>query len=75
MRIYQACFPTLMMSACVKWAKEQLEKFNHILARQLSTFDHASDVWLDCVDTAKQHAGMMTDVGLDFKHLVGPGQV
>ncbi|KAI9839733.1 MAG: exocyst complex component exo84 [Thelocarpon superellum] len=69
--IYQACFPALMMSACVKWAKEQVDAFNQILGRQLSSFDHGSDVWQECIETAQQHAVMLTEVGLDFKHLVG----
>ena len=60
-----------MMSACVKWAKEHVEGFNRILGRQLSSFDHGSVVWQECIDMAKQHAVLMTDVGLDFKDLVG----
>ncbi|KAF2473772.1 uncharacterized protein BDR25DRAFT_332567 [Lindgomyces ingoldianus] len=71
--VYQKCFPQLMMSACVKWAKEHVDAFNVILARQLSSVDQDSPVWRDCMDQAFAHAGMLTEVGLDFKELVGKG--
>lgn len=68
---FQACFPPLMMSACVKWAKEQVDAFNLILARQLSSVEQESQVWNECMDQAKEHAKMLAEVGLDFKNLVG----
>ncbi|KAL8732503.1 MAG: hypothetical protein Q9166_002717 [cf. Caloplaca sp. 2 TL-2023] len=68
--IYQQCFPPLMMSACVKWAKEQLDDFNVILARQLSSVQRGSPTWNECMDQAKEHAMMVNEVGLDFKELV-----
>lgn len=68
--IYQQCFPQLMMSACVKWAKEQLERFNVILARQLSSVQRDSPTWNECVGRAKEHAAIMDEVGMDFKELV-----
>ena len=71
--IYQQCFPQPMMSACVKWAKEQLDKFNVILARQLSSVQRDSPTWKDCMERAREHARMMDEVGLDFKNLVGAG--
>jgi hypothetical protein len=60
-----------MMSACVKWAKEEVEAFNAILARQLSSTDEDGEVWTLCMDRAKSHAKMLSDVGLDFRNLVG----
>ncbi len=69
--IYQACFPPLLMSACVKWAKEHVDAFNEILARQLSGFEPGSEVWIRCMNRAKEHATLMTEVGLDFKDLIG----
>ncbi|KAI9705511.1 MAG: exocyst complex component exo84 [Candelina mexicana] len=69
--IYQACFPPLLMSACVKWAKEHVDAFNETLARQLSGFEPGSRVWVESMNTAKDHAMLMTEVGLDFKDLVG----
>lgn len=68
--IYQQCFPQPMMSACVKWAKEQLDRFNIILARQLSSVQRHSPTWNECVGRAKEHAAMMDEVGMDFKELV-----
>jgi len=68
--IYQQCFPQPMMSACVKWAKEQLERFNVILARQLSSVQRDSPTWNECLRRAKEHAAMMDEVGMDFKELV-----
>lgn len=69
--IYQQCFPQPMMSACVKWAKEQLDRFNVILARQLSSVQRDSPTWNECMSRAREHAAMMDEVGIDFKELVG----
>lgn len=60
-----------MMSACVKWAKEEVDAFNAILARQLSGEDEGSQVWTQCMETAREHADMLSEVGLDFRNLVG----
>ncbi|KAL9599478.1 MAG: hypothetical protein Q9219_003817 [cf. Caloplaca sp. 3 TL-2023] len=68
--IYQQCFPPLMMSACVKWAKEHLDSFNVILSRQLSSVQRGSPTWNECMDQAKELAKLLDEVGLDFKDLV-----
>ena len=68
---FQNCFPPVLMSACVKWAKEQLDAFNSILARQLSSTEKGGQIWVKCMDQAKQHAQMLSEVGLDFKSLIG----
>jgi len=70
---FQKCFPPIMMSACVKWAKERLNDFNDLLAKQLSSVRQGSETWRDCVGRAREHAGMMAEVGLDFRDLVGLG--
>ncbi|KAH7116074.1 Cullin repeat-like-containing domain protein [Dendryphion nanum] len=69
--IYQKCFPPQLMSACVKWAKEHVDAFNVLLARQLSSVDRASIVWSDCMKLVYDHVAMLAEVGLDFKELVG----
>ncbi|KAI9902619.1 hypothetical protein N3K66_001971 [Trichothecium roseum] len=68
---FQGCFPPPMMSACVKWAKQEVEAFNVILARQLSSTDRGGEVWTQCMDRANEHARLLSDVGLDFMNLVG----
>lgn len=68
---FQSCFPPPMMSACVKWAKEQVEAFNVILSRQLSSTERGGQVWTQCMDRAKEHAKKLSDVGLDFNNFVG----
>lgn len=70
---FQTCFPPLLMSACVKWAKEQVDAFNVLLDRQLSSTERGGSTWTDCMEQAKEHAKMLSDVGLDFKSLVGHG--
>lgn len=60
-----------MMSACVKWAKQEVEAFNVILARQLSSTERGGTVWTECMDRAKEHAKKLSAVGLDFQDLVG----
>jgi exocyst complex component 8 len=69
--IYQTCFPVPMMSACVRWAKEHVDEFNVILARQLGGLDESSNVRRECMERARTHAKMLTEVGLDFKDLIG----
>ena len=59
------------MSACVKWAKEQVDAFNVILARQLSSTERGGQLWMECMNQAKEHAKMLSEVGLDFKSLIG----
>lgn len=71
--IYQQCFPPVMMSSCVNWAKEHLDDFNKTLANQLSNVQRDSPTWKECIDRAREHAKMMDEVGLDFKNLVGIG--
>lgn len=68
---FQACFPPPTMSACVKWAKQEVEAFNAILARQLSSTERGGQVWTECMDRAKEHAKKLSTVGLDFQDLVG----
>ncbi|CCU74773.1 unnamed protein product [Blumeria hordei] len=67
---YQACFPSPLMSACVKWAKEQVESFSLMLERQLSNTERNGPVWTECMAQAKQHANMLSEVGLDIKGLI-----
>ncbi|KAK0512303.1 hypothetical protein JMJ35_005431 [Cladonia borealis] len=72
-RTFQQCFPPSSMSACVKWAKDRLDEFNAALGRQLGSVRVGSETWTDCVGKAREHAGMMGEVGLDFVGLVGVG--
>lgn len=70
-KCFQGCFPPPMMSTCVKWGKEQVEAFNMILARQLSSTKRGGEIWTQCMERAKEHAGILGEVGLDFVNLVG----
>lgn len=72
-KCFQGCFPPVMMSTCVKWAKEQVESFNTILERQLSSTDKDSDAWRECMKRAKEHTHMLTEVGLSIGEFVGRG--
>ncbi|KAK4187105.1 putative exocyst complex component EXO84 [Podospora australis] len=72
---FQSCFPPPMMSACIKWAKEEVDAFNVILARQLSSTEEGGPEWTECVERAKEHASMLSEVGLDFRNLVGQNVV
>lgn len=68
---FQNCFPLVMMSACVKWAKQHVDEFNAILLRQLSSVEEDSDTWKECMERAKVHANMLSEAGLDFKDFIG----
>lgn len=71
--IYQSCFPPLMMSACVKWAKEHLEQLNVTLVRQLSSVERGGAVWNECLELIWEHEASLRDVGLDFHEVIGKG--
>jgi hypothetical protein len=61
-----------MMSACVKWAKEHVDGFNVILARQLSSVKSDSPIWAECMERARAcHATV--GGGFGFKDLIGKG--
>jgi len=62
-----------MTSACVTWAKQQVEELNVALRRHLGSIDRDSEVFGECVEKAKEHAAMLGEVGLDFKNLVTKG--
>ncbi|KAI9842103.1 MAG: exocyst complex component exo84 [Sclerophora amabilis] len=68
--IYQACFPPLMMSACVRWAKEHVDEFNQILSRQMSSVERKNAVWQECVETVQGNSSLLMEAGLDFKDLL-----
>ena len=61
----------VMMSACVKWAKEHVDDFNKILERQLSSVPRESETYKQCMDRAYQHCETLTEAGLDFKDMIG----
>jgi len=68
--IFQACFPANMISACVKWAKGHIDDFNALLERQLSNVDERSKTYKACMQRARLHASMLSEVGLDFKDFI-----
>ncbi len=57
----------------MKWAKEHVDGFNVILARQLSSVKSDSPIWAECMERAREHAMLLSEVGLDFKDLIGKG--
>lgn len=72
--IYQTCFPPVMVSACIKWAKEHLEVFNTILNRQMSSVERGGKVWRECMDVVWSHEReSLGEAGLDFREVVGRG--
>ncbi|KAL9125607.1 MAG: hypothetical protein Q9175_008052 [Cornicularia normoerica] len=72
-KTYQQCFPPVMMSSCVQWAKERLDDFNALLGRQLGSVKVGCVDWNNCLGKAVENAGMVGEVGLDFANLVGLG--
>ncbi|KAL2827528.1 Cullin repeat-like-containing domain protein [Aspergillus cavernicola] len=71
--IYQQCFPSVMTSACIKWAKHHLDGFNALLMRQLSSVQRGTTVWQKCIDIVHDQAGLLAEVGIDFSDLVAKG--
>lgn len=71
--IYQQCFPGVMSSSCIRWAKHHLDGFNGLLGRQLSSVQRGTTVWQKCLDIVHEHAALLTAVGVDFTDLVARG--
>ncbi|KAI9717212.1 MAG: exocyst complex component exo84 [Chrysothrix sp. TS-e1954] len=71
--IFQSCFSATVASACIKWAKQHVDDFNLILSRQISTLEPGGEEWTYCLDRAREHAGLLAEVGIDFRHLIGKG--
>ncbi|KAK1141706.1 exocyst complex component exo84 [Aspergillus melleus] len=71
--IYQQCFPSVMTSACIKWAKFHLDGFNALLTRQLSSVQRGTTVWQKCIDIVHDQASLLSEVGVDFTDLVAKG--
>ncbi|KAL2822953.1 Cullin repeat-like-containing domain protein [Aspergillus granulosus] len=70
---YQQCFPSVMTSACIKWAKHHLDNFNALLTRQLSSVQRGTTVWEKCIEIVHEQASLLSEVNVDFTDLVARG--
>ncbi|KAL3469623.1 Cullin repeat-like-containing domain protein [Aspergillus californicus] len=70
---YQQCFPSVMTSACIKWAKHHIDGFNALLTRQLSSVQRGTTVWEKCLEIVHEQANILSEVGVDFTDLVANG--
>ena len=71
--IFQTAFPPATTSAAVVWAKQHVDEFNEILARQLSSVERDSDTWKEVMTSVRRQAGVLGEVGLEFGDLIGKG--
>ena len=71
--IFSTAFPPATTSAAVVWAKQHVEEFNEVLARQLSSVERESETWREVMTSVKRQAGVLSEVGLEFGDLVGKG--
>lgn len=69
-RTFNQSFPATSGSAVVRWAKERVDEFNSALERQLGTVDRGSEIWNACIQTVKEQAVALGEVGVDFRGLV-----
>ncbi|KAK3721089.1 exocyst complex component exo84 [Vermiconidia calcicola] len=70
-RTFAASFPPAAGSSVVKWGKERVDEFNGVLERQLSSVERGGGLWRECVDVVKGEVGVLSEVGVDFRGLVG----
>ena len=71
--VFGGCFVPAEMSACVVWAAARLDEYNAALARSLSGVARGGAAWREGLRRARELAGGMDGVGLDFKDMVGAG--
>ncbi|KAI9713157.1 MAG: exocyst complex component exo84 [Bogoriella megaspora] len=69
--IFSTAFPPATTSAAVVWAKQHVDEFNEILARQLSSVERDSETWKEAMNSTKKQAAILGEVGLEFGDLVG----
>lgn len=72
--VYQSCFTPLMQSSCIKWTKEQVDGFNVSFSQQTRKMSVGSTEYQECLDRAREHAQLLTEVGIDVKDLIGQRQ-
>ncbi|TKX25463.1 putative exocyst complex component exo84 [Elsinoe australis] len=73
-RIFSQSFPGAnYTSAVVKWAKERVDEFNEMLARQLSSVPRGSELFEECLAIAREQCAVLREVGVDFEGFVGRG--
>ena len=53
------------------WAKTELDKFNEALGRALSGVPRDGEVWQEGLSRAKELAGGLAEVGVDFEGMIG----
>ena len=70
---YGQCFPTSMGGAVVVWAKKELDRFNEALGRAVGGLEKGGKSWRESVERARDLAGSLSEVGMDFESLVGEG--
>lgn len=71
--IYQACFAHTMTSACIKWAKDHVDEFNSLLARQMRKWEPRGDDWRMALDRVREHERMLREVNVDMGGMIGRG--
>ena len=71
--IFQGCFGPTMSSMAVRWAKEHVEVFNGVLKLQLGSEDVGAEERKECVERAREMAGVLEEVGVSFQGIVGRG--
>lgn len=62
-----------MNGAVVVWAKAELDRFNEALGRALGGLDSSGEAWTAALARAKELAGGLGEVGIDFEGMVGDG--
>lgn len=72
--VYQSCFTPLMQSSCIKWTKEQVDGFNASFSQQTRKMNVGSTEYQECLERAREHAQLLTEVGIDVKDLIGQRQ-
>ncbi|KAK3721382.1 exocyst complex component exo84 [Vermiconidia calcicola] len=70
-RTFAASFPPAAGSSVVKWGKERVDEFNAVIERQLSSVERGGALWRECVDVVRGEVGVLSEVGVDFRGLVG----
>lgn len=69
--IYQACFPSSSQaSTVVEWARNEVEDYVVLFARQLYNIPQDSDTYKRCVESTKEQAVQLKNVGLNMDFLL-----
>lgn len=72
-KVYNESFDPQMLSSCITWAQEQVERFKKHQAMHLDCDEVSDEQKARCRQQTLQHSKMLSDVNVDFSWMLSGG--